>query len=463
MKRHILYIIGACSLLSGCNLYKNYERPEGLAEVEGLYRDTLTNDGVLSAADTANFGCMPWREVFTDPQLQGLIEKALVNNIDMKKADFNIQKVEAALKIAKLAYIPAIAFAPQGTVSSFDFGKASQTYTIPLSVNWNLGSMGSLRNHKKQAQVSLLQMHAVKQATQTAIISGVANMYYTLEMLDEQLKTTESTLVIWKRNVEVMEAMKEAGMVNEAAVGQARANYIELQASVPQLKNSVREVENALCVLLDEAPHAIERGSLSANHFPEQLSAGVPMQLLTNRPDVRVAEYALASQFYGVNIARSAFYPSLNITGTGALVNNAGGMVFNPGKIIASAVASVVQPIFANGQLRAQLKIAKLDYEAAELDFRERLLIAGQEVSNALSSYSTANQSLQLREQEVRQLEQTLENVNALFLHSNTTTYLETLTAQQSLLSAQLKLINDRYTRLQAGINLYKALGGGRE
>lgn len=463
MKRHILYIIGACSLLASCNLYKNYERPEGLANVDGLYRDTLSNEGVLSAADTTNFGCMPWREVFTDPQLQALIEKALVNNIDMKKADFNIQKVEAALKVAKLAYIPSIAFAPQGTVASFDFNKASQTYTLPLSVSWNLGSMGLLRNTKKQAQVNLLQMHAVKQATQTAIISGVANMYYTLGMLDEQLKTTHSTLAIWKRNVEVMEAMKEAGMVNEAAVGQARANYIELQASVPQLQNSIREVENALCVLLDEAPHAIERGAFAENNFPQQLSAGVPLQLLSNRPDVRVAEYSLASQFYGVNIARSAFYPSLNITGNGAFTNSAGSFVINPGKVVASAVASVVQPIFANGQLRAQLKIAKLDYEAAELDFRERLLVAGQEVSNALSSYNTAEHCLQLREQEVRQLDQTLENVNDLFLHTNTTSYLETLTAQQSLLSAQLALINDRYTKLQAGINLYKALGGGRE
>lgn len=463
MKRHILYIIGACSLLAGCNLYKNYERPEGLANVEGLYRDTLSQEAALSVADTTNFGCMPWREVFTDPQLQTLIEKALVNNIDMKKAEFNIQKVEAGLKVAKLAYIPSIAFAPQGTISSFDFGKASQTYSVPLSVSWNLGSMGSLRNLKKQAQVSLLQMHAVKQATQTAIISGVANMYYTLEMLDEQLKTTHSTLAIWKRNVEVMEAMKEAGMVNEAAVGQARANYIELQASVPQLESSIREVENALCVLLDETPHAIERGSFASNEFPQQLSAGIPVQLLTNRPDVRVAELALASQFYGVNIARSAFYPSLNITGNGVWTNSAGGLILNPGKIIASAVASVVQPIFANGQLRAQLKIAKLDYEAAELDFRERLLIAGQEVSNALSSYHTANECLQLREREVRQLEQTLANVNELFLHTNTTSYLETLTAQQSLLSAQLALINDRYSKLQAGINLYKALGGGRE
>ncbi len=462
MKRHLLYIIGGCFLLSGCGIYKSYDRPKELEDVSGLYRDPVNANAALSEADTTNFGTMPWREVFTEPQLQALIEKALVNNADMKKAELNIQKAKAGMTIAKLAYIPSIAFAPQGNVASFDWSKASQTYTLPLAASWNFGSMGTLRNTKKQADVMLLQTKAAKQATQTAIISGVANLYYTLEMLDEQLKTSKATVVLWEKNVEAMEAMKEAAMTNEAAVAQAKANYYELQASIPQLENSIRQAENTLCVLLDEVPHAIERGTLNVDNFPTQLSAGVPMQLLAYRPDVKLAELNLATKFYGVNLARAAFYPGLNITGTLGFTNSAGSMVINPGKFIASAIGSITQPIFANGKLMANLKINKLDMEAAEIDFRNTLLTAGQEVSNALSTYQVAEERKQLREKEVEALTSALENTEYLFQYSNRTTYLETLTAQQSLLSAQLALINDKYSKVQAAINLYKALGGGR-
>ena len=254
--------------------------------------------------------------MFVEPQLQTLIEKALKNNVDIKKAEFNIQKAQAGLKVSKLAYIPSMAIAPQGTVSSFDWNKASQTYSLPLSVSWNLGQMGNLRNLRKQANVSLIQTKVAKQATQSAIVGGVANLYYTLTMLDEQLRTTKSTIALWKKNVEAMEAMKEAAMVNEAAVSQTKANYYELQASVPALENSIRQTENALCLLLGETPHAIERGAFNTEAFPQSFSVGLPLHLLSNRPDVMLAELQLSSLFYEVNIARSGFYPGLNLTGT---------------------------------------------------------------------------------------------------------------------------------------------------
>lgn len=456
MKRHILYIISGCLLLSGCKIYKNYERPAEMEQLSGLYRDVAEND-------TVNFGNLPWRQVFTEPQLQALIEKALVNNADMKKAELNIQKAKAGLKVAKLAYLPSMAIAPQGTVSSFDWSKASQTYSIPLSASWEIGQMGYLRNVKKQADVMLLQSKVAKEATQSAIIGGVATLYYTLTMLDEQLRTTKETIVLWKKNVEAMEAMKEAAMVNEAAVAQTKANYYELQASVPKLENSIRQVENSLSILLHETPQAIKRGAFTADGFPAEMSAGIPLQLLSNRPDVRLAEYNLASKFYDVNVARSAFYPGLTITGALTFTNSAGSMVLNPGKFIASAVGSIVQPLFANGRLRANLKVKKLDMEAAEIDFREALLNAGMEVSNALDAYQTAIKQQTLREKEVVEMERANENIQFLFTHTNTTSYLETLTAQQSLLSAQLALINDKYSKVQAAINLYQALGGGRQ
>ena len=462
MKRQILFIIGGCALLSSCHLYRSYERPADLGEVEALYRDTASLTGVLASTDTANFGNLPWREVFTEPQLQALIEKALTANADMKKAEMNIEKMKAGLTVSKLAYIPALAFAPQGQVASFDHHKATQTYTLPFSASWNFGPMGGLRNTKKQAEANLAMTKAAKQATQTSIIAGVANMYYTLEMLDEQLKTTNSTVELWKKNVEAMEAMKEAGMTTEAAVAQAKANYYELLASVPKLETSIRQVENSLSVLMMETPHAIERGKFSADPMEVQLSVGLPMQLLSNRPDVQIAEYNLASNFYKLNIARSQFYPSLKLSGVAGWTNSAGAGVINPAKFIANAVGNIVQPIFSNGRLMANLKISKLDVEAAELDFKQSLLKAGQQVSEALDSYQAASEQVTLREQKVVELEKAVENTQLLFQYGNRTSYLETLTAQQSLLSGQLALINDKYAKVQSAISLYQALGGGR-
>lgn len=454
--KHLFIILGSLLLLTGCNLYKNYERPAQYDQLEPLYRDTASVDGMLPAgpdADTVNFGNTPWRDVFCEPELQQLIEKALANNPDMKKAELNIHTAQQGLKVSKLSYIPSLAFAPQGEVTSYDLGKATTAYGLPLAATWNLGSWGSLRNTRKQSQVVVLQTKAAQHATRTALIAGVANLYYTLQMLDAQLATTKSTIAIWKRNVEVMEAMREAGMTNDAAVAQTKANYIELQASVPSLENSIRSTENALCVLLDEPSHPIVRQAFNADNFPASLNAGVPAQLLANRPDVRIAELNLAHTFYGVNIARSAFYPSLTITGTAAWTD---AWVFQ-------GLASLTQPLFANGKLRANLRIKKNEYEAAAIDFRDAVLKAGQEVSNALHSYQTAIARQQHREEEIQVLTMAMEKIEYLFQHTNTTSYLETLTAQQSLLSAQLSLINDKYDKVQAAINLYKALGGGRE
>ena len=461
MKKIIFPLISA-ALLTSCGLFKNYKRPEAFANVtENIYRDTTSMTAVLETADTANFGNTPWREVFTDPKLQALIEKVLVSN-DMQKADMNIEKAKAYLTISKLAYIPSLVFAPSGELTSIDHSKAVQTYTLPISASWNIGSFGSLQNAKKYAKTNLFMAKAAKQATQTALIAAVAQMYYTLQMLDEQYTTAFETSKLWEKNVEAMKAMKEAGMVNNAAVAQASANYHTLCATLPTLQNSIRQTENALCVLLAEAPHAIDRNAFGTYDFPESMQVGIPVQLLSNRPDVRIAEAQLAVAFYNVNIARSKFYPSITISGVAGWTNNVGAVV-NPGKLLLNAAASLAQPLFMNGQLVANLKVSKLDYEAAALDFHDAVLKAGAEVSNALSDFQTAHLQQQEREKQVQALETATEETLLLFQHSNTTTYLETLTAQQGLLSAKMSLITDKYNKLNAGINLYKALGGGRE
>lgn len=456
--KKILFILAGTLVLAGCKSYKNYERPQNIADIanEQLFRD-------VQATDTMSFGNRPWREVFTDAQLQQLIEKALAQNTDLQKADHNIKKARIGLKVSKLSYLPTLAVAPQGSITSTDGMKAIKTYTLPLSLSWELGSWGSLRNNRKKAGVDTLIAASAKQATQTAIVSAVANLYYTMQMLDEQLRTTNETVVLWKKNVDAMEAMQEAGLTTNAAVAQARANFYELQTTIPTLEHSIRQTENALCVILNEAPHPIARSAFNADAFPADFSTGVPLQLLSSRPDVKIAELQLASAFYNTNIARSAFYPSLTLTGTAGWTNSAGSAIINPAMFLANAVGSLVQPLFAQGKLRAQYKIAKIEEESLTLDFRNTLLTAGQEVSDALSSYQTATAKAEKRKLEVEQLEQALEKTLFLFSHGNTTSYLETLTAQQSLLSAKLKLISDKYDKLQAGISLYQALGGGRD
>ena len=462
MKFQISVLVCSTVLLSGCRVYSNYERPERI-QTEGLYRDAVTGE-TLAATDTTSLGNMPWQQVFVEPQLQSLISKALENNADLRTADLAIEQVKAGLRVSRLAYLPSLALGPNGAISSYDGGKATKTYSLPVQASWQIGALGSLRNAKKQAEMTLLQTKAARQAAQTSIIAAVANLYYTLQMLDEQLRTSEETCVLWDKNVIAMEAMwKVGGLTNSAAVAQAKANLLQLRGNVATIKESIASAENALCVLLHEPPHAIERGTFRGSSLPATLSVGVPLQLLSGRPDVRQAEYNLATAFYATNEARANFYPSLTISGSAGWTNSAGGYVVNPAKVLASAMASLTMPLFANGQLTANLKIKKANQEAACLAFEKQLLTAGQEVSDALSAYQTANEREELAQQQVEQLQVAVESTNALFTHGNSTSYIETLTAQQTLLSAQLSLISNRFDKVQAVVSLYQALGGGRE
>ena len=462
MKFQISVLVCSTVLLSGCRVYSNYERPERI-QTEGLYRDAVTGE-TLAATDTTSLGNMPWQQVFVEPQLQSLISKALENNADLRTADLAIEQVKAGLRVSRLAYLPSLALGPNGAISSYDGGKATKTYSLPVQASWQIAALGRLRNAKKQAEMTLLQTKAARQAAQTSIIAAVANLYYTLQMLDEQLRTSEETCVLWDKNVIAMEAMwKVGGLTNSAAVAQAKANLLQLRGNVATIKESIASAENALCVLLHEPPHAIERGAFRGSSLPATLSVGVPLQLLSGRPDVRQAEYNLAAAFYATNEARANFYPSLTISGSAGWTNSAGGYVVNPAKVLASAMASLTMPLFANGQLTANLKIKKANQEAACLAFEKQLLTAGQEVSDALSAYQTANEREELAQQQVEQLQVAVESTNALFTHGNSTSYIETLTAQQTLLSAQLSLISNRFDKVQAVVSLYQALGGGRE
>lgn len=454
----MVLLLAATSLVS-CRIYSNYERPENLPTA-GLYRDTLNTAGILTS-DTINFGNMPWQQVFTDANLQSLINKALENNTDLKNAQESIEQSNSTLKAAKLAYLPSLALNAQGTISSFDGNKAVKTYSVPLVASWQLGLFGSIRNAKEQAKSLLWQSSAYKQSVQTQIVANVANLYYTLLMLDEQLRTTRETAELWDKNVKAMEAMQKAAMVNTASVEQSRANLLQIQATIPQLQQSIRETENSMCKILGEQSHAITRSTLAAQQLPAQMSAGVPVQLLSNRPDVKAAEYSLRSAFYNTNAAYSAFYPNITITGQAGWTNSSG-MIVNPGKILATAIGQLTQPILSQGRLTAQLKIAQSQQRVAANTFTQTILNAGAEVSNALYAYKSACEQVSTCQKQVDALQKTRDQTYELFKYDRSTTYLEKLTAEMSLLNAQLSLINDNYSKLQAAVNLYSALGGGR-
>ena len=462
MKGKILTLICATALLSSCHIYKTYDRPEDIV-AEGLYRDTVAvNDTLVS--DTANFGNLPWREVFTDPQLQALIEQALTSSPDIRTAALRVQEAQAPLLASKLAFMPALTLSPQGTVSSWDKGKATQTYSLPVTASWQIDMFGQLLNLKRQAQATLEQTLAYEQNVRVQLIANTANLYYTLLMLDRQLQITEGTAGILKKNTETMIAMKEAGFYNttEAAVEQSRAAYAQVQASIPDIRSSIREVENSLCLLLGEPAHGIERSVLEEQQLPNEFSVGIPLQLLSNRPDVKAAEQALASAYYNTNVARSNFYPRITLSGSAGWTNSAGAAIVNPAKLLASTVASLTQPIFQNGANIAKLKIAKAQQEEAKIQFQTTLLNAGNEVSNALDMYQACTEKVNARNMQVNSAKNAADYTKELF-NLGTSTYLEVLSAEQSYLSAQLSEVSDTFSRMQAVISLYQALGGGRE
>ena len=455
MKKQIITLTVAALTLSSCGIYTKYkpatEVPINLYGEEVVVTDTLDNMGNLS-----------WREVFTDPQLQILIEKGLQNNTDLQSAQWRVKEAEATLLSAKLAYLPSFALSPQGTVSSFDKSKAMQTYTLPVTASWEIDIFGQIRNAKRQAKALYAQSQDYQQAVRTQLIAGIANTYYTLLMLDRQVEITAKTVDIYKENVRVMEAMKIAGMATEAAVTQMRAAYHQVSGSLIELESQVRSVENSLSVLLAKAPQQIDRGTLEEQVMPEDIMVGVPLQLLENRPDVKIAEMTLASAYYTTNQARAAFYPGLNITATAGWTNGSGIQVANPGQFMFQALASLAQPIFNNGKLVANLKVSKAEEKIAQMNYQQTILEAGKEVSDALHEYDATSKKLVQDRAQIEQLEKAVAYTSALF-QSAQSTYLEILSAQQSLLSAQLTEVSDNVQRMQAVVSLYSAIGGGRE
>lgn len=467
--RHISFFIFSFSLLflSSCGVYKNYERPSDIS-VEGIY-------GPFQSGDSLGMGDLSWREIFTDPQLQQLIEKTLAQNSNMRQADLRIQEAQNNLKAAKWAFLPSVSIAPQGSVSgmwdpqdraayqSVMGGGAIKTYAIPVVANWQVDCFGQLRNAKKKSEVAVENMKSVRQAVQTALVANVASLYYTLCMLDDQLSIARTTSETWKKNLEVTKLLMEAGQSNKAAVASTEANYWAIQTSVLDLEDNIDDLEQTLCNLMGETAHSISRSSLSSFQMPAVCNAGVPISLLSRRPDVRQAELALATAFYGKNQVKASFFPSINISASGQYTNSLGGQVINPGGIIAALVGTLTQPLFAQGQIRAAYKNAKAEMEVAKIGFQQKVLDAGFEVCSSMHALTLAKEKQELIANQVRSLEEAVRATEALMKNSNQVNYLNVLTAQSSLLNAQLSEVSNQFAIISGAIQVYQALGGGAE
>ncbi|MGM9705031.1 MAG: TolC family protein [Prevotella sp.] len=459
MKKLFIFM-SATLLLGSCGLYNKYERPE--VNTIGLIRDSVSLTDTLAANDTTSFGNLPWRSVFTDPQLQTLIETGLEHNTDLLNAALNVKMVEAQLMAAKLAFVPSFTFSPQGTLSSWDGNKATKIYSLPINASWNVDLFGNLLSQKRSAQVALLATKDYQLVVKTNVISNIANMYYTLLMLDRQLEIVENMVDLTKDTWDKMAALKDTRMgYRSTSVQSAEANYYSVLAQSTDLKRQIRETENSLSLLLGQPAQTIQRGKLEDQSLPTDFSTGVSLQLLNNRPDVHYAEMSLAQCFYNTETARSRFYPNITINGSGAYTNNSGAGIVNPGKWLLSAVGSLVQPIFQHGQIVAGLKVAKAQQEQAYNTWQNAILKAGSEVSNALVLYNSSDEKSRIEAKQVAALQQNVEDTKQLYASSGST-YLEIITAQANLLNAELSKVADDFYKMQAVVSLYNALGGGR-
>lgn len=448
------FILMAASVLVSCRVTENYKNPAGLADAK-LYRDVDTTD-------TTTIADIPWKEMFRDSLLQRIIQEGIDHNLDLKIAAARIKQAQANLNQNKAALFPTLAVNASGpVVSSSNLNNTLSLYQLYGSASWEADIWGKLRSTKRAALAALLQSEAYKRAVQTQLVADIATDYYVLMAYDAQLQVTLKTVENRKLDVETMKKLKESDVVTGAAVVQSEANRYSVEVTIPDLKQNIRVTENALSILLGRHPGGIARDSLGNQHFWNNLQTGVPLRLLSNRPDVQEAEYQLRYYFELTKAARAYFYPTLTITAEGGVANGSISKLFSPSSLFGEVIAGLVQPVFNHGLNVQRLKTAQAQEEEFLNTFKKTLLNAGMEVSNALSDYQAATEKLKLREQQIGYLQESVDFTKELLKYSANTNYTDVLTSEQSLLAAQLSSVTDKVQQLQAVIVLYRSLGGG--
>lgn len=457
-KLNIIAIISTAVLMNSCGIYNKYERPD--VATDNIMRDA---EQYASVNDSTSFGDVDWHEVFTDPQLQALIQQGLDKNVDLQNAKLSVDMAEAQLKAARLAFLPSFAFTPSGTLSKvFDMGMDwSKAYALPVTASWNADIWGNLASQNRSSKVAYIASQDAEQAVRSSIICGIANTYYTLLMLDRELEILQDMEQLTKDTWDMMKLQKELSGARETSVLSAEGSYLSIKSQIVDMKRQIRETENSLSLLIGQQAQAVSRGKLYDQTLPDNFSAGIPISILANRPDVHAAEMSLAQCFYGIQQAKINFYPALNFTATGSYTNNLS-TIINPGKFLLNFVGSLAQPIFQNGKLIAGLKVAKAQYEQAYNTWEHKILTAGSEVSNALVLYNSSKAKGEIDRQNVEVLTKNVNHTKDLF-KMGSSTYLEVISAQSSLLNAELTQVTDDFNKMQAVVNLYSALGGGRK
>lgn len=420
---------------TGCGIYGTFRTPQ--------YDETAEAYGNIGTADTVSMGDTGYREFFRDEKLLALIDTALVRNADLRIARLRVEEAQASLRSAKLAFLPSFELSPSVSYNG------DWNVQLPVEASWQIDIFGSLRNAKQEKLSALMQSAAYSQAVRTELIATVATAYYTLLALDAQYEIYRQTEQTWKSNVETMRRLMAAGRYNDAALQQTEADYCNVLNNLTDVRQQISETENRLCSLLGQTPHEVERGTLDGWTGPETLDVGVPVRVLACRPDVRQAEFALAQAYYVTAEARSAMYPSLTISGS-----------YDFRHSIYEAVGSLVMPLFRRGELRANLKIAEAQREEAEAAFRQKLIDAGIEINDAFVAVNSAREKSANYAAQVGHLDKAVQSTRLLMQHSSTT-YLEVLVAQQSLLTARIGEVANRLSEISSVITLYEALGGG--
>ena len=468
--KNIIAVAAVGLMLTGCGIYNKYEQNTPTPS------DAFGSDESIKAATgETTIAQMSWREFFTDPLLQQLIEQVLANNTDLNSARIAVEKSQASLTAAKMAYLPSLAFAPQGTLSSFDKSPAVKTYTLPLQLSMDIDVFGSITNKKRAAKAVLLQAQMQQEAIRSNLISITAQYYLMLQVLDRQLEILTQTDSLWNKSLETEQALWENGKAFSTAVNQMEASYLSVKTQIADTRRNIRSIENAICRLLAVSPQHINRQKWGSSilHQAEALDdadehmfnskylkIGIPAQMLENRPDIRMANHAMEEAFYNTAAARSAFYPSITLSGSAGWTNSAGGMVVDPGKILLSAIASLTQPIFARGKLIANKKIALLTEEDLQKKYVQTVINAGNEVNEAMADCMTAREKHIYYQRQVQVLHEAYTGTHEL-MDNGKASYIEVLRAQESLLDAQLSSAMNMYDAAEAVIALYIALGGG--
>lgn len=452
----IIAICVAALSLVGCDTIKSlHSKYQSQATIPA----DVFGSNVKVTADTTVMTEMSWREFFTDPLLQRLIDTALVRNTDMNSARIAIQQSEASLAAAKQAFFPSVYFAPSGSISSFGGSSPSKTYNLPLQVNWDIDAFGSIKSKKRKSEAVLKQAQIAEQAVRANIISAVAQQYSTLLLLDQQLEILLATDSLWNISLETQKILWENGKSYSTAVNQMESSYLGVKTSIVDTRRNIRQVENAICRLLAITPQPIERSRLGLYPLPRRFNTGISGQMLLNRPDIKLADLAMEEAFYDTQTARAAFFPNISLQGLAGWTNSAGSAVVNPGKILLNAVASLTQPIYAQGKLKANLKINKLNQEDLINDYVQTVIDAGSEVNEALADCLAAVEKHGYYHRQVAVLKEAYKGTHEL-MDNGKASYLEVLTAQESLLSAQLNEATNMYNGAMGIIALYIALGG---